>query len=175
VRQQCSFYLVLLSVLLNSGCTTEIVTPSAAMFDGDAGGCGDFHVYRYNSDRTVAVFVGVDARDVPIDGTTMELEIEGVSGENRIRAGVYQWAKPTGEYFCDDVAGDPEPIAQWEAQSGRISATRTMGSPPTRVANATHQATVVLENLVLVNSATGEKVILDRVELPSIWVGWLAG
>lgn len=145
------------------------------MFTGEAGGCGDFHVYRYNDDRTVALFAGVDASAVPIDGTTMTLKIEDSSVEDRVRVGVYQWAKATGAYFCNDVAGDPEPIAVWQAVSGTISATRTFGAPPPRVSNATHKAKVIIEGVVLVNQETGEQVTLKRVELPPIWVGWLAG
>lgn len=160
--------------LLAVGCSPAVIAPRAEMFSGETGGCGSFVVYRFNDARTLAITVHVDedGLDLP-SGEPISVEID--PGNKSAVVEILQFANPAKEYFCDDVGGDPEPLARWTAIAGAITIVRRVAPPPSEFRNATHNVSVTLTNVRIRNRETGEEATLDEVRIEDVWVGWLAG
>ncbi len=155
------------------GCSPGAITPQSSMFTGPSGGCGDFVVYRFNGDATLAVSVRVNEEAIPFIGRPVSLDI--TSEPENVAVEVLQFRAPALDYFCDDVGGDPPIIANWAAVSGAVVVENNPGIPPQEVSSATHKVSVVLKNIRLKNAKSGEIVELHELEIRNVWVGWLAG
>lgn len=156
-----------------TGCSPHIVTPQASTFTGQSGGCGDFFVYRFNSDKTLAITVDVNEDATQLTAQPVTLEI--TSDPKSVAVRVLQFRAPAENYFCDDVSGDPPPVANWAAVSGTVVVESNPGIPPKDFANATHNVSVILNNVRLKNSKSGEIVVLHELKITNVWVGWLPG
>jgi hypothetical protein len=167
------FTFAVLLCLLASGCTGPAAPPKGTSITGESGGCGDFVAYRFNQDRTLAVVITVDGDEFELseEPTPIALgpEITGV------RVEVYRFEQPAGQYFCDDVGGDPEPIAKWTVTDGSISIIRKTGPPPANLSNATHKISAVMQKAKITHSTSGTTADFGDVRLDDVWVGWFAG
>lgn len=159
--------------LCSFGCGPTMVTPDAAMFSGETGGCGSCFVYRFNDAKTLAITVLIGEEAIPASESRATFQIGSATGIPQVH--VLQFRGPAVDYFCDDVGGDPRPIATWTAVAGEIEFERVTATPPAKVRNATHRVSVVLKNLQLKNDQTGVTISLGDVQLKDVWVGWLAG
>lgn len=170
-----SIYIRCLSALsvFAIGCSPAVVTPDALLFTGDSGGCGNFHVYRFNTNRTIAISLYVDQKALAIGEGHSNVEID--QNQNGLQLEIVQFAQPAGSYFCDDVDGDPFPIATWVAVTGEIEIGIAYIAPPAAFANATHRVAVVMKNIKVKNSKTGQLAELSDVRIEDVWVGWLPG
>jgi hypothetical protein len=119
------------------------------------------------------VEVSVDEKALNLGEGSTELDI--ASFPLGIHLAVLQFASPAGDYFCDDVGGDPEPIASWIAVAGTIQVEKRQLAPPASDANATHRISVVLRNVKIKNEKTNHLIVLPHVEIKDVWVGWFAG
>lgn len=155
------------------GCSPDTITPQSSMFTGQSGGCGDFVVYRFNSDKTLAITARVNEKAMQLTEQPVSLDI--TSDPKNVAVEVLQFRAPAIDYFCDDVGGDPPPVAKWAAVSGTVVVESNLGVPPQDFSNATHKVSVVFKNVRLKNSKTGEIVELHELEITNVWVGWLAG
>ena len=165
--------LATLICLIQSGCTGSTVSPQGANITGESGGCGNFIAYRFNQSRTSAVVITVDGDQLqlPEEPTLIDLG----PGTTGIRVELYQFKEPAGTYFCDDVGGDPEPIAKWTVISGSVTIIRKVAPPPASLSIATHKISVVLKNATIKQNTTGEVADFGDVRLDDVWVGWYAG
>lgn len=150
-----------------------LVTPQAELFIQDPQGCGDFFVYRFDASRTLAITVRVDERR--LDFTKQPVLVHIQPGESVAAVNVLQFREVPHEYFCDDVLGDPPPIAEWTAVSGTILIERSADPPPDEFRNATHKISVLLKDIQLQNIKTGQSATISVLQLNNVWVGWLAG
>jgi hypothetical protein len=141
------------------------------MFTGEAGGCGNFSIHRFNRNRTLALHLSVDEEAFGVAEGSTEIAIENAPAPVRLE--VMQFARPAGDYFCDDVAGDPQPFATWIAIAGQIHVECTRLAPPS--GNATHRISVILNDIQIRNEKTGNVTTLPHVEIKDVWVGWLPG
>ena len=164
------FALATIICLIASGCTGP---PQGTSITGESGGCGDFVAYRFNQSRTLAVVITVDGDKLKLSEEPT-LIILG-PGTTDIRVDVYQFKEPAGTYFCDDVGGDPEPIANWSVISGSVSITRKVAQPPANLSNATHKISVVLKNATIKHNTTSAVADFGDDRLDYVWVGWYAG
>ncbi len=167
------FALVALSCLNALGCTGSTVPPKGTSITGESGGCGDFIAYRFNQSRTAAVVITVDGDQLKLseEPTLIDLGPETTG----IRIEVYQFKHLAGTYFCDDVGGDPEPIAKWTVSGGNVRVTRKAAQPPTSLSIATHQVSIVLKNATITHNKTSAVADFGDVRLDDVWVGWYAG
>ena len=172
-NSQSRFTFAVLLWLLTLGCTNSSVPPKGTNVTGASGGCGHFTAYRFNQARTLAVVVRVDEDQIELSDEPTEI----VLGPNAtgVEVEVYQFGQPAGEYFCDDVGGDPEPIAKWTVTGGNVSISRTAGKPPANLSNATHKISAVLENMTITHTTTGATAHFGDVNIESVWVGWIPG
>jgi hypothetical protein len=157
----------------SGGCSPSFGVPDAAIFTGESGGCGNFGVYRFNRNRTFAIDLGVDEKAVAIGEGSTEIDLENAPAG--VKLVVMQFASPAGDYFCDDVADDPEPIARWTAVAGQVHVQCDRTPPPPSYGNATHRISVILENIKIRNDETGDLTTLPHVEIKDVGVGWLPG
>ncbi len=164
---------IVMVCLLATGCSPAVVTPRAEMFSGEAGGCGSFLVYRFNDGRTLAVAVRVDENGLDLSSVPTRVEI--TPSKRSLAVEILQFASPANAYFCDDVGGDPEPMARWAAVAGSIAIVRRVAPPPSEFRSATHNVSATLTNLRIRNVETGREATLDEVRIDDVWVGWLAG
>ena len=155
------------------GCSPDLVTPRPKMFTGEPGGCGSCFVYRFNDTRTLAVTVRIDETAIDLSAQPVDIEID--SQTKTVVVEVLQFLDPAVDYFCDDVAGDPRPMAEWKAVAGSITFERTVVAPPKNFPSATHKVSVTLRNVQLKNNETGGTATLDEVRIEDVWVGWLPG
>jgi len=117
---------------------------------------------------------------ITVDGDQIKLSEEPTlidlgPGTTGIRVELYQFKEPAGTYFCDDVGGDPEPIAKWTAISGSVTIIRKVAPPPASLSIATHKISVVLKNATIKQNTTGAVADFGDVRLDDVWVGWYAG
>jgi hypothetical protein len=171
-QRQSVFAIAIATGLLALGCAPKLAIPRATDFRGESGGCGDFFAYRFNDDKTLAMTVFVDEKAVTLTDGPVEIEIG--HDNKRAAVGVLQFRRPAIHYFCDDVAGDPPPVAEWQAIAGTITVKRNSGKPPSGAGNATHSVSVVLTNVQIKNIKTEEIVVLGEVRIDEVWVGWRA-
>lgn len=165
--------LLLLAALALAGCN-EIVPPTAATFTGRSGGCGAFHLYRYNPEFTSAVSLNLrdDSLALPNGGSTFTISPDSKVAEVLVQ----QFSEPAPTYYCDDVAGDPQPVATWRAISGRLAVTVAGKNPSdTTLWQHPYTVSVVMSDVVLENEATKETSQLSEVKIENAVVGWLPG
>ena len=155
------------------GCSESRALPKAASLTGEAGGCGTFLVYRFNESRTLAVVVTVDQYQFELSEEPTIIPLE--PGQPGVDVQVLHFEQPAGQYFCDDVGGDPEPFATWTVTGGTLEVILTAGTPPANLSNATHKATVILKNATITNSKSSEVSEFGDVRIDDVWVGWFAG
>ena len=155
------------------GCSSAAIVPAATMFTGEAGGCGNFHVYRFNDKKTLAISLIVNEKALAIKEGITEIDLQTAATEVKLE--VMQFASPAIEYFCDDVGGDALPFATWLAVAGQIHVENTLLVAPHSHGNATHLISVALMNVQIKNKRTGETTILPLVEIKDVPVGWSPG
>lgn len=171
LRLQILLFLATLSLFC--GCGVNRARPTETMFVGTSGGCGDFHVYRFDAAKTSALSVYVSEKAFSL--TEIPTDLDVAADQKQVRVEILQFASVPVDYFCDDVGGDTPPVTTWSATSGKVICSVSPGAPPPEVRNATHRVTVVLKNVTFKNDKSGESIVLDGVEIPDVWVGWLPG
>jgi hypothetical protein len=145
--------------------------PTDDVFTGSSGGCANCLVYRFNPAMTTAVEVRIVESRIPKQDERATLTI----GQGVASVRVLQFRDAAKEYFCDDVAGDPPPLAVWKAVEGTVEFERGPGPPPPEFRNATHWVSMKLKDVTLKNDATGATATLKEVPISKVWVGWFAG
>ncbi len=153
--------------------STVPITPDDTLFTGATRGCGDFFVYRFDATGKLVLSVSLDEAKLDWSKSSVAIEIEANVAQARVE--VLQFRDPPTSYFCDDVGGDPEPIAQWQAVAGELVIERTLEPPPPEYPNATHQISVTLRNIHLQNAKTSETAVIEELEIKDVQVGWYAG
>ena len=142
---------------------------------GRAGGCGSFHVYRFNDAQTSAIVLQVNEKMLGYGNGVHEFDVD--PDEAGVMLGIDQFAEPAWSYYCDDVAGDDEPIATWKGISGHvrveISGKEAPGVNP--VWNDAHTVSVVMTNLVLQKNGSDETTRIPEVRIENVNVGWMPG
>lgn len=149
--------------------------PTAAMFNGESGGCGSFQVFRYNTAFTSLIQFGVNADSLAISNGTTTLAVTPNSGGIDLR--IVQFAEPVPHYVCSDFGARPQPVATWRAISGqvrlKVSGKATAGAPTPQ--SSEYRVSVVMSNVVLENEATKETCRLGSVRIENVDVGWIPG
>lgn len=173
MNDRCRLLIVAAFIGLICGCTPSAIVPNAAMFSGETGGCGNCHVYRFNGAKTLAVSVHIDESALNLERQPLTIEFD--SNSKTVEVEVLQFRAPATEYFCDDVAGDAPPIAEWNAVSGTIVFQSGATANAKKTGNATHKVSATLQNVRVKNKKTGAVAVLKEVEISDVSVGWLPG
>lgn len=163
---------MLLLFIFLSGCSQAETVPQASIFDGDMGGCGDVLVYRFNEDRTMAVRVVVPTFRIPEGAEEQVVHI--IPSNEYLGVEVYQWDRPVGEYFCNDVDIDHDPITTWESLSGTITVIRLPNESSEDVGSA-YPVSIIAENIELKNKQSGQTTKIEQIRFESVLVGWYQG
>lgn len=138
--------------------------PSASMFVGKSGGCGNFEVYRFDATNTTAVHIIFYEQASPLKR----------GGENLFQIGpgshlveIVGFSGPAPDYFCSDMFGGPQPQHRWKAVSGELAVNARDESKD----NFTHLVTVRLRNVIFEQVETQSRFTIDKLDLPEIRVG----
>ena len=153
---------------------TSVVVPAGHMFTGEKGGCGNFVLYRFNGDNTLAITVRVDESSLPLEANEESFSIE----HNRKSIGVriLQFRRAPKNYFCSDIQSRSKPIVQWTAICGNLTVVNDDSTePPTSFRNSTHRVSVRMKDVILRQDGTSAETKLDDVHVDDIWVGWYSG
>ena len=164
---------VVVALAFLGGCAGVNFTPQAADFQGEAGGCGNCFVYRFNEDRTVAVTVQVDAARLRAKSNRALLRLEPEAGSPLVE--VLRFSTPAHNYFCDDVDNGQHPIETWKAVAGRVELQFYRRSQDEAGDEHLYDVSVELHDIELKNANRRRSVFLDHVSIPQVQVGWFAG
>lgn len=171
VSKWLAIILALLSVF--GGCTGNQPAPEAADFLGEAGGCGNCFVYRFNEARTLAVTVQVDAASLRAKSNLATFHLDPVTASPRVQ--VLRFSTPARNYFCDDVDDGQHPVETWEAVAGRIEVQFYRSSEHVSGGEHLYGVSVELFEVELKSQKHHRTALLERVSIPQVQVGWFAG
>ncbi|HEV8482160.1 MAG TPA: hypothetical protein VGV87_01270 [Blastocatellia bacterium] len=151
----------------STGNLQNSVTP--LVFDGRAGGCAFFFVYKDTQDKTKVITVYGSEKELRITTGPKTFEI-GKTPSLKVQLDDYGQAQH-GEY-CSDVVGNGEPIPQHiEATSGRVTVFITQKAGK-EVPSAAYRITVKLKNVNFL-IANGGSFYVESVEMSNVLVGWI--
>ena len=155
------------------GCASMYSTPQAADFQGEAGGCGNCFIYRFNEARTLAVTVQVDAAQLRAKSNRAFLRLEPEAGSPLVE--VLRFSTPAHNYFCDDVDNGQHPVETWKSVAGRVELQFYRRSQDEVGDEHLYDVSVELHDIELKNANRRRSVFLNHVSIPQVQVGWFAG
>lgn len=150
-------------------------SPPAVVFEGRAAGCGDVFAYRASADGAQFVTVELDRAKVGINhGEKRTFDL--ATGPAGVRVGIEIFVRvPREAKYCNDVVTEDLASTVWAAEAGTLTVEIGEKAPSTGGATETFRATVRIEGLRVVGPDRGASVIVPKVEMKDVLVGWRAG
>ena len=174
-------YLLLIAPTLIAPCTHRLDTANSQnsnsanvqnniktlVFDGRAGGCGHFLVYKDTPDKTKVITVSRTAEELKITAAPKIFDIGKTPGL-KVQLDDYK-ETPHWEYCSDSISGNAPQAEQIKATSGKvtifISARRVKGYP-----SGAFRITVELKN-VFFPVSNGNSFYIEKAEMKDVVVG----
>ncbi len=140
-------------------------------FTGEVGGCSDFMVYQFLSEKKNTITLSIDGKGREELGLNSEYKKFSVPSDN-ISIVVTEWEKPAHSDFCNDVISDNKKLKSWKGVSGNL---KIKISDVEKTKFSTHyKITIIVENVVFKNEEGQEKII-SKLIIKDTMVGWLPG
>ncbi len=158
---------VLLLLLLFGTACDEGPQEFPWIFPDAAEGCGEFILYRYSDDGTIALYVNVDMELLRLQPGNYLFKLarspEGIS------VLLHEFATPAFGYYCDSIQADPEIQESWHAVSGEVEFTLSAAN------GDRYTVEMQLRQITFADAEETEAYTLRSMDLGEVEVGWYPG
>lgn len=144
-------------------------------FTGGFGGCSNVFLYRATDDGTQYAVVELDAETLGLtvgSSTTVDL------GEVPAGVGVFVdvYGSSIGELpYCTDHHTEQPEVTRWTAEAGTLTIALRADPESTDARHPTYRATLVLETVHFTRPNAGKAIVVPRIVIGDVRVGWLPG
>ena len=144
-------------------------TNSNFEFTNESFGCESFTVYKFNEDKTIALWVNGENEALKLSKSPQTFTL---GKEDKIYAALYQFDANGEKYFCDDIGDDnPNVINRWAATQGKVTAYITEEA---KTNETIYRMTLLIES-VLLKDKKNETVELKNIRFENVSVGRFSG
>ena len=143
-------------------------------FTGPYGGCSNVVMYRASEDGTQYAVIELDKDMLGLAvGATRTLDL----GEEPAGVGVFVdvYGSSLGELpYCTDYRTEEPAVTRWTAEAGSLTI-ELHADPEANGEQPTYRATLVLERAHFTRPNAGRAIVVPRVIIDNVRVGWLPG
>ncbi|MBX3185564.1 MAG: hypothetical protein KF819_01060 [Labilithrix sp.] len=146
-------------------------TPPDVTFGGAAGGCSNVFLYRASADGAQFITIEADREKLGMKlGQKRTFDLAQATEGLTVGVDVFARA-PSESQYCTDFRSDHQLPTPWRAEAGTLILELSENAD----ANGIYRASVRLRDVRLVGPNRGTSVIVPKVELEDVRVGWLPG
>lgn len=149
-------------------------TPPSASWNGKVSGCDEIFAFRGSTDGTQFVTVQVDRETVGLKyGETRTFDLSRPQAGIKVAIEIFPRV-PKDQRYCNDGVTDWVTTTVWPAEAGSLVV--ELGERKDRPSGpSTYKATVRIEGLRVVGPDRGTSVVIPKIEMKDVTVGWRAG
>lgn len=144
-------------------------------FTGGMGGCSNVLLYRATDDGTQYAVVDLDKELLGLRvGAPLTVDLGDVPAGVGVFVDVYGGA--LGELpYCTDHPAEERAVTRWTAEAGKLSIDLHDDVASIDAQHPTYRATLVLEMVHFTRPNAGKAIVVPRIVIEDVRVGWLPG
>jgi hypothetical protein len=170
VMKYCLSILSLIAILSWTSCSKSPENLDNT-FTSDAEGCGEFRVYKFNSDRTIGIAVFGNRAALGLVPETKTFSIGSVS-ESNLGVVVREYVNGVGIFACLGYYDtDPNAAHEYRASEGTVSINIDQDSVYVSSSEVHYKISVSLDNMILEHTTQDEEVEINHLEFNEVTVG----
>lgn len=156
-----------------AGLPSEDVPQGA--FTGGFGGCSNVFLYRATDDGTQYAVVDLDKDTLGLTvGSSTTVDLGEVPAGVGVFVDVYEGSIGELPYCTDDRTEQPA-VTRWTAEAGTLTIALQADPESTDARHPTYRATLVLETVHFTRPKAGKAIVVPRIVIEDVRVGWLPG